>query len=421
MAAFVITWMLALTVSGAAAGTPQGSFKLGAVDVVGAKRYTSSDVTKMAGLTIGQPITVEGLTQAADRLGQSGLFSSLAFRYVTKGGVISVTFELEEAEPTLPVTFDNFVWFTDDEVRAAVRDAVPAFDGVVPAGAGLPDLISAALQLMLKRRSIPGRIQFSAQADLKGNLLGYVFSVRDPAPKMCALRMDGAAAIPEEQLVQGISIAGNDFSRVFVDATAKGTLRDRYRQRGYWAATFAPATAALDAGCGGVTVTLKATEGVPYTWDKAVWAGNSALSSDELSLLIGLKTGETAALQRIDEGLRAVKRAYGKKGYVAHSAEYAPKLDESSRKAVFDIRVTEGPQFRFGNVEFVGFTDSDAVMLRKRWQLASGDVFDDSYPDTFFVEVLRPALKTIAGGRQVASGVRLDETRRIVDVRYTLK
>ena len=106
----------------------QRTLRLGNVDVVGAKRYTAQAVTKAAGLSVGQPITVEGLTKAAERLGQSGLFKSLSFRYVTKADVLSVTFEFEEAEWTVPVTFDNFVWFTDEELRNAVREELPSFD-----------------------------------------------------------------------------------------------------------------------------------------------------------------------------------------------------------------------------------------------------------------------------------------------------
>jgi outer membrane protein assembly factor BamA len=421
---FLISLLLTALTATATAHPRQtpGVLKLGAVNVVGAKRYTSEDVTKAAGLTVGQPITIEALTQAADRLGQSGLFKTLAFRYVTKGDVLSVTFEFEEADPTLTVTFDNFVWFTDAEVRAAVRDAVPAFDGVVPPGEGLPDVISGALQALLTRRRIPGRIHFSPQADyVKGNVLGYVFSVRDPAPQVCALRIEGATAIPEEQLVQAVSMAGKDFSRIYADSSAKGTLRDRYRQLGYWAAEFAPANVAVDAGCSGVTVTLKVTEGVQYAWDHPDWSGNAVLTADQLTTLMTLKAGETASMLKIEEGLRAVKRAYGKKGYIAAGASYSSRLDAASRKAVFHIHVTEGPQFRFGNVEFAGFSDADGVALKKKWQLASGDVFDDSYPTTFFTEVLRPALQRIGGGRQVASEVRADEAKRIIDVRFVLK
>ena len=409
-----------LTGLGAAArAAEQRTLKLGTVNVVGAKRYTAQAVTKAAGLSAGQPITVEGLTQAADRLGRSGLFKSLSFRYVTKADVMSVTFEFEEADWTMPVTFDNFVWFTDEEIRTAVGDALPTFDGVAPPAEGVPDVISGALQSLLKQRGLPGRIHFSPEADSKGNLLGYVFAVRDPAPKICAVRFEDAVAIAPDQLSKAVPLVGNDYSRSFTDKSAKGTLRDLYRNQGYWAADFAPAIAALDPGCGGVSVTLKVTEGVPYAWERAEWSGNSALTSAELSALLGLKSGEVAHRLKVEDGLRHVKRAYGKKGYITAHSSYSPRLDAAARKAVFDIHVAEGPQFRFGNVEFAGFTEPDAAALKKKWQLASGDVFDDSYPGTFFRENLQAALQRT--GRQVETQLRADEATRVVDVRYVLK
>lgn len=415
--ATAITVVMLIAVAATAA---QARLKLGAVDVAGAKRYTSPDVAKVAGLKPGQAITVEELTQAADRLGQSGLFKSLSFRYVTKGDAMSVTFEFEEADWTVPVTFDNFVWFTDEEVRAAVRDGLPTFDGKAPSNEGIPNLISTALQSLLQRRGVTGRIHFSPQADLKGNLLGLLFSVRDPAPKVCAVRFDGASAIPPDDLAKAMPIIGSDYSRTYTDNSAKGTLRDRYRRQGYWAAAFAPATAAIDAGCDGVTVTLNVSEGPQYAWDRAGWTGSTALTPDELSALLPLKSGEPAALLKIEDGLRAVTRAYGKRGYITANATYSPRLDAASRKAVFEFRVSEGPQFRFGNVQFSGFSEADAASLMKKWQLAAGDVFDDTYPTTFFAQVLRPALQR-AAGRQVDTELRVNESTRTVDVRYVLK
>lgn len=421
MRAFCVLVLLTAVVTATAVGEQQRTLKLGSVDVVGAKRYTAADVAKLAGLTAGQPITPEGLTQAAERLGQSGLFKTLAFKYVTKGDLMSVTFEFEEADWTLPVRFDNFVWFTDEEVRNAVHEGLPTFDGVVPAAEGVPDLISEALQSLLKRRALTGRIHFTPQADLKGNVLGYVFSVRDPAPKVCAVRIEGAAAIATDQLTAAVPLVGKDYSRVYTDNSAKGTLRDLYRQQGYWAADFAPATGVWDIGCGGVIVTLRVTEGIAYAWERAEWTGNAALTSAELSGLLDLKGGDIASLRRIEDGLRAVRRAYGKRGYIIATTSHAPRLDSTARSAIFDVRVAEGPQFRFGNVEFVGFSDSDAAALRKRWQLASGAVFDDSYPATFFGENIQPALQRTGGARQVETQLRPDATTRVVDVRYVLK
>jgi hypothetical protein len=43
-----------------------------------------------------------------------------------------VTFTIEEAEWTMPVLLDNFVWFKDDEIVTALRQRIPSFDGTAP-------------------------------------------------------------------------------------------------------------------------------------------------------------------------------------------------------------------------------------------------------------------------------------------------
>jgi outer membrane protein assembly factor BamA len=339
-----------------------------------------------------------------------------------KNGRMAVTFEFDEADWTVPVVFDNLVWLTDAEVLAAVRARVPSFDGTAPASEGITDFISATLQSVLESRGIPGRIRFTPHADLKTGKMRYLFGVTDPSPNVCALRITGASAVPEAELVQTVaSVVGSDYSRSHLESVAKGTLLDKYRQRAHWAATFAPPVAALDApGCSGVTVTLTVTEGVPYAWDRAEWVGAAALSTNELDALIPLKQGEPAGMLKIDQGLRSIRHAYGTKGHIAYAATYTPRLDESSRKAAFEIRINEGPQFRFGSVEFPGLADADVAMLRKRWQMEPGAVFDDSYPGKFYADVLRPALQR-AGGRQMTTELRVDQKKLVVDVRYVLK
>jgi outer membrane protein assembly factor BamA len=111
--------------------TPQPSkaYNLTAVQVKGAKRFKEADVTRLSGLTVGQPVRLADVTAAAERLGASGLFKSLNYRYVTNADGMTVIFEFEEADWTVPVLFDNFVWFSADELTTAVRRDVPSFDG----------------------------------------------------------------------------------------------------------------------------------------------------------------------------------------------------------------------------------------------------------------------------------------------------
>lgn len=306
---------LSFTVGSATQNVPiaqSAPLKLAAVEVVGTKRYSSEEVSKIAGLRTGQPITVEALKEAAERVGRSGLFTSINYRYTTAAGQMTVTFEVEEAASSIRVIFDNFVWFSDSEIAAAVRQDVPSFDGTAPHAEGISDLISKSLQKLLQTRSIPGRVDFIPQADLRERSSGgtdslrYIFAVRDPAPKVCGVRIIGASAVPEADLVSAVQESvGTDYSRFHFTRVADGTLLDKYRNRGYWGAAFGPPSAAVDAPrCDGVMVTLPVTEGIQYQWNGAAWSGNSSIQPAELSALMDLKPGEVAELSRIDAGLR---------------------------------------------------------------------------------------------------------------------
>jgi outer membrane protein assembly factor BamA len=395
------------------------SYELARVQVSGAKRYTPEDVTRVSGLQIGKPITIDVLSKAADRMSATELFRSVGYKYVTTGRQMSVTFEIEEPEWTIPVVLDNFVSFTDEQIAAAVRQDVPSFDGTSPMSAGVPELIRASLEKFLKSRKVDGRVEFLSQTVLKTNSQTYVFSVRDPSPKLCALRVSGASGVPERDLTGALgSVIGNDYSRFYLMNASNGTLLKMYHERGYWRAAFGAPAATTDAaaGCSGVTVTLQVIEGSPYSWERAEWSGNTVVGEKELDRLLGMKQGAIASITKIDDGLRIVDKAYGRIGHVMQTATYAPRLDDSTRKAVFAITIDEGPQFRMGTVSFAGVPDAVAAGLTKKWRLQAGAVYDDSYPDRFHDDEIRPLEKQFP--QRVTTERRADVEKRIVNVRF---
>src|SRR5687767_14443122 len=150
-----------------AAAQQAASFRLAPLKIEGAKRYTPDDLAKFSGLQAGQSITLADLQAAADRLAASGFFKHLKYRYVTSQSEITVTFEVEEAASNVPVIFDNFIWFPYEEVTAAVRKDVPAFDGTLPTTEGAPDPIIRSLQALLQARGITGTVTMMPLADLK--------------------------------------------------------------------------------------------------------------------------------------------------------------------------------------------------------------------------------------------------------------
>jgi hypothetical protein len=335
---------------------------------------------------------------------------------------MTVTFEIEEPEWTIPVVFDNFVWFTDEQVIAAVKQDVPSFDGTSPMSAGVPELIRTSLEKLLKTRSIGGRVEFLSQTVLKTNSHTYVFGVKDPAPKVCALRVNGASGMPESDLTGALaSIIGNDYSRFYVSNASNGTLLKMYHDRGYWRAAFgAPsATTGTPGACPGVSVTLQVTEGAPYVWDRAEWSGHAVLAPNDLDKVMGMKSGAVASITRIDDGLRRVNRAYRSVGHIMQSASYTPRLNDATRTAVFAVSIDEGPQFRMGSVSFVGVPDAVAADLSKKWRLQAGAVYDDSYPDRFFDDEIRPLQKQFP--QRATAERKADVEKRILNLRFVFK
>lgn len=391
------------------------------VQLVGAKRFAPDDVARLAGVTVGRTVTLEDLNAAAQRLANTGFFESVKYRYALAGRRVTVIYDVVEVPWTIRVSFDNFVWFTRDEVVQAVRKDVPTFDDTLPKSHEMPDLMVRTLQKLLESKKIPGRVEFAPEVTLSGQLIQYIFAVKDPAPKLCGVQVAGASAIPAAELVSAVRTGtGDDYSAFSVGNVVKGTLTEMYRRRGFWGVSFAQPTTSLtsDPACAGVALSLSVSEGVPYTFATAQWTGNPSMPSTQLDTALGMKSGELADSSRIDAGLRAVRREYGRIGHLAMRATYTPKLDEATKHATFEIQVTEGPQFRMGTFEIVGLAASDIETLTKKWRLQPGDPYDEEYAREFQTKEVTPAWRARGVPRKPPlMQTRLDTAKRLVNVR----
>lgn len=146
---------------------------------------------------------------------------------------------------------------------------------------------------------------------------------------------------------------------------------------------------------GGATVVFEVVEKVAAinvaaseTFGQAVWSGNAALSSAELSTAFGLRTGDPAPQAKIDQGLARVRSAYANRGYInAQVTDVTRNLD--ARRTNYQFTIREGPQYRMGLLSITGVNPSETSQLKSKWTLAAGAVFDDSYLEQFRSSVLR--------------------------------
>lgn len=409
--------------------TAQKPATLRRVEFVGLKKLTEPLVMEASGLKIGDMISPEVLDAAADKLMQSGWFKTLGYTVRTANNEASVTFKVEEAARNLPVVFENFVWFSEAEIARAIRQDVPFFDGTAPEAGTTTEKIAAALQRLLSQKKVGGRVEHMPYTDTKGKQ-EILFTVEGVKIPVCSLHFPGATAISEGDLIKASQpLLKADYSRKDAGGFALYTLFPLYRHLGYLRAEFEEPTAAIEESssrcAGGVAVTIPVDEGLVYSWNAAEWSGNQALTTEELTAALGMKDGELADGLKIDNGLKEVRKAYGKRGYLAAALKDSSVFDDPARRVSYRFSVTEGPRYFMGNLIINGLSTEEAERLRTKWTLGSNAVYDASYLDNFRVTDLREFMAGLAqrtGSRaKVEVEIKPNTQKQTVDVTISFK
>ena len=376
----------------------QAGRKIGAIETEGLKTLTTETVIATSGLKVGDAFSVEATDAAAERLISSGLFKNVGYRTRTAGNNVTITFQLEEVKgQSSPVVFDNFIWFSDEELTAAIKREVPAFNGSAPDIGNTNESIKKALQNFLAERKMAGQVEYNLTEH------EHLFRVVGVPMRICTLHFPGAQNVSEEKLIQAArSSMDPEYSRQSAATFPQYGLYPIYRELGHLRASFGAPVAkpVANADCEGVDLTIPVNEGAKYSWVRAEWSGNQVLQAKELDDVLGMKAGELANGKKFDKGLHEVQEAYGNHGHIQVRMNPTPEFDDAAQKVTFKIAVNEGPQFRMGTVEFKGFSADDAFILGKRWGLKSGEVYDRSYTGRFFRNDARELMSRIAQERQ---------------------
>jgi outer membrane protein insertion porin family len=372
--------------------------KIAAIQTEGLQTLTTETVIASSGLKIGEGFSVEAVDAAAQRLLDSGLFKRVAYRTRNAGANVTITFQLEEAKGQLsPVVFDNFIWFSDEELAAAIKREVPSFNGSAPDIGNTNELITKALQNLLAERKLPGQVEHNMTEH------GHLYQVTGVPMRICTLHFPGAQSVPEQKLIEATrSSMDLEYSRQSAMTFPKFGLYPIYREVGHLRASFGLPVVKPDKNedCEGVDLTIPVNEGAVYLWTKAEWSGNQVLSPKELDDALGMRPGEVANGKKFDKGLSDVRQAYGKRGYIEARVDPTPEFDEGAPKVTFKIAVNEGPQYRMGTVEFKGVSPVDAALLAEKWTLKSGEVYDRTYTARFFRVDASEIMSRIARERQ---------------------
>ncbi len=283
---------------------PQFMGRLVRIEMQGLQRYTRQQIIKESGLREGAAYSHRHIDFAARRLRDSGLFSEVRFEVHRHGNRLEAFFSLKEVKWGVPVSFENFIWFSDEEIVSAFAHKIPSFDGTAPSTGKVIDRIRHALQQFLVDSGHPYRVDYFPSMPLNlgrssrpGKVLRHIFRARIPNLPICSLRFPQASVVQENELIQlAKALIGSHYSRFALDRFVKLKLLPLYRNNGYLEAEFSNPviTQASDGHCqGGVSVEVPVDEGNEYRMGQVGFSGLPEKDTRRLREKWKLETGQT--------------------------------------------------------------------------------------------------------------------------------
>ncbi len=415
---------LARASAGRPSQTQREVAKIGSIRVTGEKRFSAEQVITATGLKPGQVFDAKELDAVAERLGKSGAFTDLTYSYVPEGGLMSITFKVEEASKFRRPVFDNFVWLSDSEIQVGLKKELPLYDGMVPETGGIRDEIPAVLEKLSKEKGVPVRVSLRIQqTSIEDKNWFFMYAAEGAEVKVQSLRFTGDLAVSQGNLQKEVAgLVGGEYSAFQSKLFAMAKLLPFYRERGYLEAmveTEEPKILGHTEGSNNyaVEVVYAVEAGNVYRWDAAEWSGNPAIAADRLEAATGMKPNDLANGLKIEEGWSAARKEYGKIGYIEARVSPEAAFDEKNLRVHYRVTVTEGPQYHMGSFAIAGLPPKALERLKDRWRLKPGDVYDVSYPPDFVNKEVFPSLRGARGQvPRVLTRVAPNREQHVIDV-----
>jgi outer membrane protein assembly factor BamA len=365
-----------------------GSDHLVSISGSGSHRYSSEQVAAASGLRAGSTVTRDDLQTGADSLSRLGSFSSVQYRFTTIPSGIKVEFQVADA-PAYPVSFDNFPWFSDTELNAALKAAVVLYDGASPGSGTILDSMSAALVNLLATRGVRAEVAHALVTLPVGDRRVQQFHVEGPALKVEGVDFTETLARDDRAIQERLSdLVGKPFSRSAVELFEFEQVRPIYLAHAFLRVKFGPVSAGFTGNPtkplrDEVLVVAPIDPGPAYTFSRITWIGNSMISSNELEKLVALMPGQVANGNRIELTWDHVRNAYGKLGYLDVNLVPTPAYDDKAASVSYAVSVNEGPQYRMHEFVLTGLSLEGERRIRNAWNIARDAVFNMSIYEQF--------------------------------------
>jgi outer membrane protein insertion porin family len=428
--AIQLDFIAAVAVRAQTPSAPTPSSTVNSIKVTGLQKFPQDQVLAASGLKRGDVVTAMQIQDATNQLAALGIFSAVTFHYAAKGAGIDLEFQVKEAQ-TYPVSFDNFPWFTSADIGDAIRSQVGLFTGEAPDSGTLVDGMSAVIENLLAFKNINGNVTHQLISVPVGEGMEMQFRVEGASVRVQSIKVDDPIAGNSERLRDRIpDIKGQPYSLFALELFESEQVRPLYVSKGFLKAQIGPPQTQLvpdvnDPKSSAVDIVIPVHQGAAYTWKGISWQGNRALLTSTLDTMVTLKPGDLADGTKIENMWRGIELEYKRHGYLDMKLDADAQLDDTVHQVSYRVKLAEGSQYRMGEMVITGLSLDAEKRLRQVWQIAPGQVFDETYYDAHMTLFAKPS-RDVFGDLPVHYNefghlLRPDTNRHVVDVLLDFK
>ena len=382
---------------------------LASLHVTGNKILPSEAILRATGLAIGQPVNRVILEAAAARLTDTGAFETLSFRYDPAGASLAVTFQVQEVVDLYPVAFERLD-VANADLHRHLREQVPLYGPTIPATGPMRDRIAAALEARLKFK-ISGRLWPGPDAALR-----MTFRPAAAPPSIVFVAFEGAKALRDVDL-QGAfyqSAVGVPYLEPRVRELLEANIRPMFEEKGRLRVVFGAFRVEESQQPAGVRVTVPVEEGEPFKFAGVRITGHYQLPEKDIARLARLEEGALANFGLVRTAVADIERLYRRNGFLRVKITVDRAIDDDAHTVALTFRIAEGDQYRLRTLIIKGLDINAEAAVRRRWAIAPGQPFDDSYPDIFLLRIREEAM--FEGLAKTTTRTNLDDPALVADV-----
>lgn len=337
-------------------------------------------VLELSGFHIGASIDRPGIEAGCKRLEETGLFSSITFRYAPtpKNGfalTLSLTDQgrLSSASIDIPGVEESDVW-------QWLIVKFPAFNRKVPGSDAAQHVLALQIESHLGAKLRGEKIVTKMETNFAKSTVSFQ---PEHLPRIDSMAFTGTKEMTPDQanaVMRKVTADRGYTDRGFRNLL-ENNLRPSYEEHGLYRVQF-PQVKVEFVDPTALAVITTVEEGAKYSLGDVTLAGED-LPADKMLAAAKFRKGEVANWTEIQKSIWEMERSLTRSGYFDTASKQERIFHDDTHLLDLKIGVTKGALYHFGQLRTAGLSPELEAKARKAWKKNPGDPWDYDYVNDF--------------------------------------